>query len=150
MKKKGVSPVIATVLLIAMVVVLALIIFLWFQGLSQERIMKFEKNIELSCSEVAFSVENLGDSILIQNEGDVAIFNLKIQVTEDRSFQTTDIRVEDFEWPSHGLNPGEVYESFLGYDFDTEALFIPVLAGTGEEGEERAYVCDKQWAEELF
>jgi len=41
-KKKGVSPVIATVLLIAMVVVIALIIFLWFRGLTKEAITKFD------------------------------------------------------------------------------------------------------------
>ena len=36
LNKKGVSPVIATVLLVAMVIVLALIVFLWFRSLSKE------------------------------------------------------------------------------------------------------------------
>ena len=36
MNKKGVSPVIATVLLIAIVIVIGLIIFLWFRSLTKD------------------------------------------------------------------------------------------------------------------
>ncbi|MAG78897.1 hypothetical protein CMI40_00795, partial [Candidatus Pacearchaeota archaeon] len=42
--KKGVSPVIATVLLVAIVVIIGLIIFQWFRGMTQESIIKFDKN----------------------------------------------------------------------------------------------------------
>jgi len=40
--KKGLSPVIATMLLIAIVVVIGLIIFLWFRGMTEEAITKFD------------------------------------------------------------------------------------------------------------
>ena len=43
-RKKGLSPVIATVLLIGIVIALALIIFLWFRGTMKPAITKFDKN----------------------------------------------------------------------------------------------------------
>jgi flagellin-like protein len=47
---KGVSPIVATVLLIAMVVVIALILFLWFRNMVKEEVVKFEEeNIEMTC-----------------------------------------------------------------------------------------------------
>ena len=56
--RKGVSPVIATVLLVAMVVVLALIVFFWFKGLTKEAVTKFGgTNIEIVCNDVSFSSE---------------------------------------------------------------------------------------------
>ena len=146
MKKKGVSPVIATVLLIAMVVVLALIIFMWFRSLSQEKIMKFDQNIELVCPDVSFSVQS-GTSLIIENTGDVSLFSLKVRGTS-RDYETGDISsITDDEWPAYGLNPGEIFE-YVGADLPEEALFIPVLAGTSEEGG-RSYVCDERWGVEL-
>ena len=53
-KKRGVSPVIATVLLISMVVIIGIIIFLWFRGMVGETVTKFGKNIELACEDVVF------------------------------------------------------------------------------------------------
>ena len=48
MKKRGVSPVIATILLIGIVIVIALIVFLWLRGMQQEAITKFEgMNVEI-------------------------------------------------------------------------------------------------------
>ena len=144
--KRGVSPVIATVLLIAMVIVIALIIFLWFRSLSQEKILKFDQNIELICPDVSFSVQN-GGSLIVENTGDVAIFNLKIRGA-GRDYQTKDISLLVTDWPPYGLNPGEIFESTNNEDVPEEALFIPVLAGTSEDGG-RSYVCDERWGVEI-
>jgi flagellin-like protein len=43
--KMGVSPVIATVLLVAMTVVIALIVFLWFRQIGKEVVTKFGENV---------------------------------------------------------------------------------------------------------
>ena len=50
MKKRGVSPVIAVILLIALVVVIGVIIFFWFKSMTQEAVVKFEnENIKVVC-----------------------------------------------------------------------------------------------------
>ena len=49
---RGLSPTMATVLLIGLVILIALIVFLWLRGLSQEAVIKFDKNAELVCDEV--------------------------------------------------------------------------------------------------
>ena len=50
--KSGLSPVIATVLLVGLVVVSGLIIFMWFRGLTQEAVVKFDQNIQLVCLKI--------------------------------------------------------------------------------------------------
>jgi len=147
LERKGVSPVIATVLLIAMVVVIAMIIFMWLKGLTQESIIKFDKNIELSCFDVAFSVESGTTGVIIENTGDVPIFSLKVQEESGRSYETKNIDQLDSDWPNVGLNPGEIYESSWSLLGDS-ATFIPVLAGTSDDGD-KSYTCDKKWGVEF-
>ncbi len=147
LKKRGVSPVIATVLLIAMVVVIALIIFMWFKGLTQEKILKFDQNIELVCPDVSFYAEQGSNGVIIENTGDVPIFSLKVQEESGRSYETKNIDQLDLDWPNTGLNPGEIYESSCS-PLGERVVFIPVLAGTSEEGE-KSYTCDKKWGVEL-
>ena len=55
MNKKGVSPVIATVLLIGIVIALGLVVFFWFRSFTQEAVTKFGgENIQLVCNNVQF------------------------------------------------------------------------------------------------
>ena len=55
MKKRGLSPVVATVLLIAIVIIIGLIVFLWFRGMTEETITKFgTENIRFACDDVYF------------------------------------------------------------------------------------------------
>jgi len=106
-KKKGVSPVIATVLLIAMVVVIALIIFLWFRGLTKEAITKFDgQNIELVCMDVSFEASYSSGVLYIANLGNVPIFGMKMKILSDGSYQTVDL---SSGWPTSGLNQGATY-----------------------------------------
>jgi flagellin-like protein len=145
MKKKGVSPVIATVLLIAMVIVIALIIFLWFKGMSQEKVLKFDQNVELICPDVSFSVQKTTGGVILKNTGDVAIYDFDVKEI-GRSYDTKKINTYSSDWPSYGLNPGEIVE--VSGSFGENALFIPILAGTADDGG-RFYVCDERWGVEL-
>lgn len=81
--KRGLSPIIASVLLILMVFILASIIFFWARGFIGEQIEKFGEPIEKSCENVAFSVTRVGDKLLeVLNEGDVNIRYLEIRMTK--------------------------------------------------------------------
>lgn len=83
MKKRGLSPVIASVLLIALVLVLAAIIFLWARGFISEQIEKFGTPIEDLCSDVDFDIElistGVGFEFEIANRGNVPIYNFDIK-----------------------------------------------------------------------
>ena len=146
-KVKGLSPVIATVLLIAMVIVLALIIFLWFRGMSQEAITKFDdKNVELVCRDVVFAASYSGTTLSIQNNGGVPIFAMKIGEEGGGSYDTIDLQGT---WPDKGLNPGRTFSGEVTVDVDaTKLTLIPVLIGNSDDGK-KTYVCDKEFGEEI-
>ncbi len=75
--KKGVSPVVATVLLISIVLVLAAIIFLWMRGFVTEQIQKEGKPIAEVCNNVVFDVEYESSpgyvSLQLVNKGNIPI-----------------------------------------------------------------------------
>ena len=84
--KKGLSPVIATVLLVMVVMFLAAIVFFWARGFITEQIQKFGKPIEDECGLVDFSVAvvpgTYGQHALeVFNHGNTEIFRLEIKKT---------------------------------------------------------------------
>ncbi|KKL09327.1 hypothetical protein LCGC14_2566980 [marine sediment metagenome] len=155
MKKKsgkGISPVIATVLLVAMVLVIGLIIFLWFRGITQEAVTKFGgTNIELVCNDVGFSSSYSSGILSLSNTGNVPIFGMKLKVSSQGSHKTHDLRDISGNWPSIGLRQGGTFSSgdlSSTISGASEALVIPVLIGSSERGEQ-SHVCDEQYGQEL-
>ena len=78
--KFGLSPVVASVLMILMVLVLAAMIFLWARGFISEQIEKFREPIEESCSSIDFKVERLGSKLEIINRGNIDIRCLDVKL----------------------------------------------------------------------
>ncbi len=80
--KKGVSPVIATVLLIAIVVVLAVIVFLWIRGfigeVGQKSVHGSILSADQACVEVDLDVLYTAGKLEITNKGNVPVFNTEI------------------------------------------------------------------------
>lgn len=153
-KKRGISPVIATVLLVAMVVVIGLIIFLWFRGITEEAITKFGgRNIELVCEDVEFlSDYSTATGILsISNIGNVPVFGMKVRIFKQGSYETPDIKDLPIGWPEIGLRQGGTFSGNLITEF-TEAdqvLLIPVLMGTSAQGDQ-IYVCEDRYGQDLI
>ncbi len=79
-EKRALSPVIASVLMILLVIVLASIIFLWTKGFVEERIEKFGKPIEETCASVNFEVSRQGNELEITNRGNIDIRHLDIKM----------------------------------------------------------------------
>jgi len=82
--RRGLSPVIASVLMILLVIVLAAMIFLWARGFVGEQVEKFGKPIEASCAELNFEVEKVSgtsglDALEVVNRGDINIFYLDVK-----------------------------------------------------------------------
>ena len=129
MNKKGVSPVIATVLLIAITIILGAIVFLWLRGMTEETVTKFDgENVKMVCEEVVFdaSYSSLDSSIQIVNTGNVPIYQMKAKLIKAGSHSTVTLTNTN-EWPALGLSPGGATSvSNLPSDIN-KIVLIPVL-----------------------
>lgn len=145
--EKALSPVIATVLLISMVVVIGLIIFLWFKGIVQEEGTKFGKNVKLVCDDIDFEASYSDGTLNIINIGNVAIYEINLKIEKEASYETEKL-VQN--WPTLGLNQGETYSGDIsGYVIDANKIvLIPTLIGSSSEGK-KPYTCEEQYGHEI-
>lgn len=144
MKKRGVSPVIATVLLIALVILIALIIFFWFKGMQAEAITKFGgKNIELVCDDISFEADLTANILSIVNNGNVPIYNIKIKIYNDGSHSTISLKEEYTEKWDAGINSGGTFTQDISGKISpntNKIVLIPELLGESERGR-RPFEC---------
>ncbi len=153
MRKKGVSPVIATVLLVGMVIVLGMIIFLWMRSLAQETITKFEgQNIELSCDSVQIEASRMGNQLSISNIGNTPIYDFNIKSTMPGAYETqraSELFEGEWNW---GLNPGGIFSGEASEIGDADKLtLIPILLGMSESGSQKTFTCnEKRHGQEVF
>lgn len=144
--KKGVSPVIATVLLIAIVVVIAFIVFAWIRGISEEAITKFDgTNVKLVCEDVIIDASYSGGYVYLSNTGNVPIYRLKAKIEGPGSHTT--ITFED-NWPETGLLQGATYSGSVSEDGE-RMILLPVLIGKTEDGAEKTYTCEERFGIEV-
>lgn len=140
--KRGLSPVIATVLLVGLVVVSGLIIFTWFRGLTQEAVTKFDQNIQLVCNDVSFDARYSNGKLAVSNVGNVPIFGFSVKISDAAGFETKDIS-EYASWPEGGLNQGGAAEVDIGA-VSGDITLIPVLVGTSQKGAQASFKCDER------
>jgi flagellin-like protein len=151
--KKGLSPVIATMLLVAIVIVIALIIFMWFKGIHEEAITKFDgtnsKNVKLFCQEVSFDADYSGGAVYIMNTGNVPIYKMKAQIYSTGSHSTETLETG---WPEAGLNKGGVFSGTItgaSIAEGSKIILVPVLIGETDSGE-KAYTCEDRHGYEII
>jgi len=145
-KKRGISPVIATTLLIAIVVIIALIIFLWFRGVVGDYGEKFGKNIELVCEEVILGASYSGGWIYVTNDGNVPVFKLNLKIESSGGYETAELNEMVDDWPETGLGIGGVYSGEIDVSgTPDEIILMPVLMGTSDKGGKKTYACDEQY-----
>ncbi len=131
MKKRGLSPVIASVLLIMLVLVLAAIIFLWARGFISEQIEKFGKPVESLCTDVNFEFDLFKDNVgsgwevEIANRGDIPIqsFDVKAFKGGDSEIQKFDFRVD----PGQAVRRGITFTQFQ--TIPEKVTIYPALLG---------------------
>lgn len=141
-EKRAVSPVIATILLVAIVIVLALIIFLWARGFVQERVQKFiggeMKDADEVCGEIKFDAELSDDktAIDIVNRGNVPIYAIDVKKIGGGASGREEYR--DLNLDVGGSN--EI--SDLDIDGIEEILIIPKILG--QKGDQnQIYTCSE-------
>jgi len=154
MKKRGLSPVIATTLLIVLVIAIAVIVFLWFRGMVKMEATKFGKNVKLVCEDVVFTASYSGGSLQISNNGNVPIYDMNVKKEGDGSYDTISLKndILNSNWPTIGLNQGQAFSEDISSLIDTgtnKITLIPVLLGNTGEGEE-TFVCDEQYGYEII
>lgn len=142
--KKGVSPVIATVMLIGMVVIIGLIIFFWLRGITQEQVTKFDKNAELVCGEIQYEANYNSGTLSILNTGNIPLYQMHVKLSKDGGYET--FYLDDFgDWPSEGLNQGAGFSDDLAQDFAgaNSITLTPVILGSAEGGKQKSFSCDE-------
>lgn len=159
--KRGVSPVIATVLLVAMVIVIAVIVFFWMRGFLKEPITKFgDENVELACDKVSLiaKLDSLQENLEISNNGNVPIEKVKLKLVNlegDYESYTTGSRLKAGKTMDL-INEADLKDKngvSARIDFSEELekiVIIPVLLGKTSSGEEKEYVCPDRNGKEVY
>lgn len=99
LNKKGISPLVATVLLIGFTLALAVVIWMWAGGFLEERAQKAGKiaNVEISCAtEVGFSVVNACKGanevkLTIENRKNIPLVGFTIRLEDGDNFEVKSI-----------------------------------------------------------
>jgi len=153
--KKGVSPVVATILLVAIAIILALIIFVWIKSIIGESITKFDgQNAETLCAQLEFDATYYDSSqeISIFNSGSIPIYDFEVFIKKTGSHQTINLKYID-TWPKIGLRSGDSFEGVLGPSVENanEIILIPILRGTGtSSGQIKTVVCKQNNGISIF
>ena len=137
MSKRALSPVVATVLLVSIVIILGLIVFLWTRGFVSERVEKFGRTVEMSCNDINFEAEilsNAGDETLdIINRGNVPIYGLNI-----KEIGRGEILVNQVFDGTLGLGQSNsidlTNDHNIDLDFGDRILIVPIILGETNNG----------------
>ncbi len=148
-RKRGLSPVIATVLLVVIVIVLAIIIFIWAKSFIEERAQKQGEAVELACERVEFDAEasSTDGTIDLINRGSVAIYGIEIRKKDEGSIEFLDTFEES-------IGPGETGEidsfDFEGFDLSSgdTIIVVPIILGEVDDFK-KPYTCDEKFGEEI-
>jgi len=151
-KKRGLSPVMATVLLVGMAVVLDVIIFFWARFFVGEAITKDGQAIELLCDQVDFKADAYGTplTLYVENTGSVPLYGVEIR--EIGLFGDI-IGVEAFQGSQ--VLAGETESVGIPSEAEVEdgdvLLVVPLLLGEvqDEPSRKKAHVCDVDYSKEI-
>ncbi len=147
--KRAISPVIATVLLIAMVIVIALIVFLWFRGMTGDYGEKFGKNVELACQDVQLEADYYQGTLYVVNDGNVPVYKMNVKLSGAGSHSTEDLSTLATDWPESGLNSGSSFSGSVDIENAEEITLIPVLLATSEKGNKKTFECSEIYGYEI-
>ena len=158
LSRKAVSPIIATVLLVAITVSAAGGIYYWAKGFIGEQVTKFGQPAHVVCADVKFTASISKDTsvtpwiypVIINNQGNVKIYQIVVRLTKEGT------TIEQAVTPSQPIEEGATVQftlepSKFGKDpliFEgagTEFDLIPVLLGKGATtGQTKLFGCEEQ------
>jgi flagellin-like protein len=149
LKKKGLSPVIATTLLIVLVIILAAILWVWIRSFIGEKVIKDGQAIENFCDKIQFNadvyLEGNTLKVDIENQGNVPLYGVEIKKQSLASLRTIGDAIPSSQSiPSGETSSIEVSGSTTSVTSGQTVIVIPMLMG--KVGEiTKYYTCDKQF-----
>ena len=142
MFKRGVSPIIATVLLVVITIVLAGIVYIWARGFIEEGVQKNEQPIERSCENVKFTAGVYDESgnlkLQVNNQGQIPFYGMALKGNSPGT-----VTVHE-EYPDGGIAAGDSITANLiadQYAGETEFLITPIIVGQDKNGNKITYTC---------
>ena len=142
-RSKGISPLIATVILVGVAIVLFGVVFFWLRGLVSEQVMKFDKPIEQQCDNIVLSAKAEGNKVYISNQGNIPIVGINVKIKTDGKTITRSVKK-----PVSGvIGPGKadvIDVSDEGFDFAgaQERTITPLIQGkTVTSNKMQRYLC---------
>lgn len=135
LRKRGISPVIATVLLIVVAIALFLLIFFWLRGFQKEAILKYGTPVETVCNNVRYDVSYKNDILQVTNTGSVVISKAAIFVVTPTK---TELRAN-----LTNIQPASS-STYGNLGICTKVKVVPYLMGQTAKGAYREHACDKQ------
>ena len=139
--KRGISPLVATALLIIVAAAAIFLIFSWTRNVSNEAIEKFGGPVEDACSKISFTSSLSGENILIKNTGTVPIYAINLEIVK------SGVRVVRFLRPKDGLIDLDEADSVtasvqdLSGSIDAMAVIPVILGKSANTGITRVYPC---------
>jgi flagellin-like protein len=148
--KRGISPIITTILLVVIAMILAVIILVWARGFMTEKISKFipsqseARPITEACDAVLLEPAVTGtNSISIINRGDIPLHMLGVRVTDATSGDSTIVEyVQDLKPGQSNEITTDASQILLG----NKVEIVPILLGQSEKEGIKQYNC-KNWIE---
>jgi flagellin-like protein len=142
MDRRGVSPVIATVLLILIAIILAAIILVWAKNFVGEKAQKGGEPLEVSCGRIEFEAEAFEseNKIYIVNLGDIPIYGIEIR----KKGLGSEIKVGLFDkktianGETSSVDLEQIQTSIAAND---ELVIVPIVLGE-TDSDTKAYTCD--------
>lgn len=142
MNRRGVSPVIATVLLVLVALIIASIIFVWAKNFVGEKAQKNQEPLEVSCEKISFEAEGFANenNLYLVNRGNIPIYGVEMR----KKGIGSEITVGLFEDKTIGNGETGVIDlSKQGLSINTGDDFIIIPIVLGENGKDtQAYTCD--------
>jgi len=143
--KRGISPVVTTVLLIMLVIILAMIILLWSRGFIKEKVLKFDKPIENICAEVSIrTFVNADNTFGFTNIGNIPINSVDIKTTTKGGSDINNVGMEGGGKVDIGLST--IFKDIdpINKAVDEEIKIIPILLGETKSGAIKEYTCPER------
>lgn len=147
MNKKGLSPIIATAMLITLTLVLASIVFLWARGFISEQVQKFGQPIERQCDNIEWEVSVRLSSpanakfFEVSNYGNIAISSINIKKVFGRNEETENYKLELGKGKADTITIDTIMTNGENAE---KVIFYPVLIGDTKDGENKGYPCETQ------
>ena len=135
--KRAVSPVIATVFLIVLVMILATIVFIWAKGFLREDIEKFDQPVENSCDKVNLKASIVNSQLYVQNNGRIPVYKIALRKEADGSIDLIEYPEEDGN--NNLLEIGGVKS--ISIELSNVNSIVPVLRGKTKDGKLKKYIC---------